>query len=69
MPEPADIPAYPLTLHQADQARAHFAVIERDLQLIMGRLAPLPSRAWLTGMGLIAFGSVWALLAALLLSR
>jgi hypothetical protein len=35
----------------------------------MGRLARLPSRAWLSLMGLIGFGSVWALIAVLLLLR
>jgi hypothetical protein len=28
-----------------------------------------PSRAWLARMGLIGFGSVWALIAALMLTR
>jgi hypothetical protein len=68
MPEQANVPA--ITLRQADQARSDFAAIESDLQFIMGRLARLPSRAWLSLMGLI-FGSVWALFAVvvLLLSR
>jgi hypothetical protein len=57
MPEPADA----ITLRQADQAGSDFAAIEGDLQFIMGRLARLPSRAWLSLMGLIGFGSVWAL--------
>jgi hypothetical protein len=67
MPEPDNISA--ITLRRADQARSDFAAIESDLQFIMGRLARQPSRAWLTRMGLIAFGSVWALLAVLLLLR
>jgi hypothetical protein len=33
-----------LALRQADQARADFAVLESDLQFIMGRLARMPTR-------------------------
>jgi hypothetical protein len=58
---------YPLALRQADQARADFAVIESDLQFIMGQLARMPDRAWLSRMLLLGFGSVWGLLAALAL--
>jgi hypothetical protein len=65
VPEPADA----IALRQADQARTDFAAIEGDLQFIMERLARLPSRAWLATMGLLGFGSVWALIAVLLLLR
>src|SRR5436309_14068730 len=67
MPEPADNSAYPLTLRQADQARADFAAIGDDLDFIKSQLARQPDRAWLSRMGLIGFGSVWALLAAVVL--
>ena len=33
-----------LTLRQADQARTDFALIESNLELIMGRLSRLPTR-------------------------
>lgn len=33
-----------LTLRQADQARADFALLESDFQFIMGQLARLPTR-------------------------
>lgn len=56
-----------LTLRQADQARADFAAIEGDLKFVMGQLAELPTRAYLCRVLLLATGSVWALIAALLL--
>jgi hypothetical protein len=33
-----------LTLRQADQARTDFALIESDLEFMMGQLARLPTR-------------------------
>jgi hypothetical protein len=71
MPNTADNSAYPLTLRQADGTRASFAAISDDLDLIKSQLARQADRAWLSRMGLIGFGSVWALLAAvaLLLAR
>jgi hypothetical protein len=60
---------YPLILRQADAARDDFSAILDELDFIKGQLARLPSRTWLATMGLLGFGSVWALLAALLLSR
>jgi hypothetical protein len=35
---------YPLTLRQADEARADFAVIDSDLQFIIAQLARIPTR-------------------------
>ena len=67
MPEPADISAYPLTLRQADEARSDFYAIQDDLDFIKAQLAQQPDRTWLARMGLLAFGSVWALLALVLL--
>ena len=52
---------YPLTLRQADQARTDFAAIESDLELIMGQLARLPTRAYLCRTLLLAMGIMWAL--------
>ena len=37
MPSLADDCDYPLTLHQADQARSDFAAIESDLQFVMSQ--------------------------------
>ena len=53
MPEPADA----IRLREVDQARTDFAAIEGDLQFIMGRLARLPSRAWLSLIGLIGLAA------------
>ena len=50
-------------------ARDDFAAILDELDFVKWQLARLPSRAWLATMGLLGFGSVWALLAALLLLR
>jgi hypothetical protein len=36
-----------LTLRQADQARTDFALIEDQLEFIMGQLARVPTRAYL----------------------
>jgi hypothetical protein len=35
---------YPLTLRQADEPRADFAVIDSDLQFIIAQLARIPTR-------------------------
>jgi hypothetical protein len=35
---------YPLTLRQADEARADFATIDSDLQFVMAQLARIPTR-------------------------
>jgi hypothetical protein len=56
-----------LTLRQADQARTDFALIEDQLEFIMGQLARVPTRAYLCRTLLLATASVWALLAVLLL--
>ena len=56
-----------LALRQADQARTDFALIEADLQFVMTQLAKVPTRAYLCRTLLAATGSVWALLAVLLL--
>jgi hypothetical protein len=56
-----------LTLRQADQARTDFALLESNLEIIMGQLARVPTRAYLCRTLLLAMASVWALLAVLLL--
>ena len=50
-----------LMLRQADQARTDFALIEDQLEFIMGQLARVPTRAYLCRMLLLATASVWAL--------
>jgi hypothetical protein len=67
MPERADNTASPLTLRQADEARADFAAITDDLDFIKSQLSRQPDRVWLSRMGLLGFGSVWALIAAVAL--
>jgi hypothetical protein len=57
------------TLRQADQARIDFALIEGNLEFIMGRLARMPSRAYLCRILLLAMASIWALLGIVLLIR
>jgi hypothetical protein len=71
MPDLADDPEYRLTLRQADQAREDFAAILDELDFVKFQLSRLPTRAWLSRLALMGFGSVWALLAviALLLTR
>jgi hypothetical protein len=70
---PPVTPDYPdnaenrLALRQADQARGDRYAIGDDLDFVKSQLAGLPSRAWLARMGLIGFGSVWALIAAVAL--
>jgi hypothetical protein len=47
-----------LTLRQADQARTDFALIDSNLEFIMGQLAKVPTRADLAKAALgIMFGS------------
>jgi hypothetical protein len=58
-----------LTLRQADRARTDFALIDSDLELIMGQLARLPTRAYLCRTLLLATASIWALLAVVLMIR
>jgi hypothetical protein len=58
---------YPLALRQADATRDDFAAILDDLDFIKGQLARQPSRAWTSLLLLIGFGSVWALLAVVIL--
>jgi hypothetical protein len=71
MPDLADDPEYRLTLRQADQAREDFAILLDELDFLKMQLSRLPTRAWLSRMVLMGFGSLWALLAlvALLLAR
>ena len=47
-----------LTLRQADQARTDFALIEDQLEFIMGQLARVPTRAYLCRTLLLATASV-----------
>jgi hypothetical protein len=65
------VPIRANTIHsrceQADRARADFAAITDDLDFIKSQLSRQPDRRWLSRMGLIDFGSVWALLAAVAL--
>jgi hypothetical protein len=56
--------SHPAEWLQADRARADFAAITDDLDFIKSQLARQSDRRWLSRMGLIDFGSVWALLAA-----
>jgi hypothetical protein len=56
-----------LTLQQADQARTDFALLESNLEIIMGQIARLPTRAYLCRTLLLATASIWALIAVLLL--
>jgi hypothetical protein len=71
MPDLTDNAEYLLTRRQADQAREDFAILLDELDFLKMQLSRLPTRKWLSRMGLISFGSVWALLAlvALLLAR
>ena len=50
------------TLRQVDQTRNDFALIEDQLEFIMGQLARVPTRAYLCRTLLLATASVWALL-------
>lgn len=71
MPDLADDPEHRLTLRQVAQARDDFAMILDELDFVQTQLSRLPTRAWLSRMAFIGFGSVWAVLAlvALLLAR
>jgi hypothetical protein len=64
MPASANDPSYLLALRQADEAQADFYAIQDDLDFIKSQLARQPDRAWLAQMGLLGFGSIWLLLAA-----
>jgi hypothetical protein len=66
MPDLANDPEYRLPLRQADQAREDFAAILDELDFVKSQLSRLPSRAWLSGMALMDFGTVWGLLAVVL---
>jgi len=59
VPGLANDPEYRLTRRQADQLRSDFAAIEGDLQLIIGQLARVLDRTWLSRMLLLGFGSTW----------
>jgi hypothetical protein len=67
MPDLTDDPEYRLTLRQADQARADFATLLDELDFLKMQLSRLPTRRWLSRMALLSFGSVWALLALVVL--
>jgi hypothetical protein len=67
MPDLADDPEHRLTLRQASQAREDFAILLDELDFLKMQLSRLPTRAWLSRMWLMGFGSVWQLLAAVLL--
>jgi hypothetical protein len=56
-------------LRRADQARTDSALIDSNLEFIMGQLARVPTRAYLCRMLLLATASIWALLIILLLIR
>lgn len=69
MPDLAPDPDCPLALRQADEARGDFAAILDELDFVNWQLSRLPTRAWISRLGLLGFSSVWALLTALLLLR
>ena len=50
-----------LTLHQADQARTDFALIEEHLEFLAGQLAKMPTRACLCRSLLLAMTGTLAL--------
>ena len=58
MPDLADDPEYRLTGRPADQARNHFATVLDELDFLKMQVSWLPTRAWLSRMVLIGFGSV-----------
>jgi hypothetical protein len=55
---------YPLTLRQADEARTDFALLESDLELVMGQLARVPTRGDLAqaALGIIFCSAVFTTL-------
>jgi hypothetical protein len=55
------------TLRQVDQARGDLYAISDDLELLKAQIARLPTRAWLSRMGLIGLASVWTLIVAVAL--
>jgi hypothetical protein len=48
MSDLADSPDYPLTLRQADQARADFTALLDELDFVKGQLSRVPTRAWIS---------------------
>jgi hypothetical protein len=52
-----------LTLRQIDQGGDLYAISD-DLEFLKAQIARLPTRAWLSRMGLIGLASVWMLVAA-----
>jgi hypothetical protein len=67
MSDLADDPEHRLTLRQASQAREDFAILLDELDFLKMQLSRMPTRAWLSRMWLMGFGSVWLLLAVVLL--
>ena len=63
----SDLANEPEHRRQADQARDDFAMILDELDFLKMQVSWLPTRARFSRMALIGFGSVWALLAVLLL--
>ncbi len=53
-----------LTLRQIDEARGDLYAISDDLDFLKAQIARLPTRAWLSRMGLLGLASIWTLLAA-----
>jgi len=58
-----------LQLRATDQARTDLALIESNLEFMMGQLARVPTRAYLCRTLLLATASIWALLAVVLMIR
>jgi len=65
MSDLCDDPEHRLTRRQADQARDDFAMLLDELDFLKMQVSWLPTRAWLSRMALIGFGSLWALLAVI----
>jgi hypothetical protein len=55
------------TLRQIDQARGDLYAIADDLEFLKIQIARLPTRAWLSRMGLLGLASVWTLILAVAL--
>jgi hypothetical protein len=47
------------TLRRIDQARSDLYAISDDLEFLKARIARLPTRAWLSRMGLIGLASIY----------
>jgi CHASE3 domain sensor protein len=67
LPPDIDDPERRLTLRQADQARDDFAAIESHLEFIMGQLARLPDRAYVSRLLAMATAGLAALIVAVAL--